>query len=91
MKRVIIINLIVPFLNVVFYVLTFHKLLSIKYRQFFFDYGGLFALAQLIVLIITFFVWKEKKYRLIAVLIFVTYILLGFLSTYLFPSFDLYD
>lgn len=44
-----------------------------------FDYGGFFLAIQAIILVATFLIWKDKKYKIIAIAIFLLWLAIGFL------------
>lgn len=84
MWKMVLTNTVIPAFSICISILLLLKqngerLLSIKYRLWIYDYGIFILLAQIIILIITFFVWKQKKYRLIAILIFIFWILINLL------------
>jgi hypothetical protein len=84
MWKMIITNTIIPTFGIVVTVLenikvNGERLLSLKYRLWIFDYGAFLVVLQLIVLITSLFVWKSKNYRLVAVGIFVIWVLMELL------------
>ena len=84
MWKMVITNSIIPIFSLAFTILEDTKIngertLSIKYRLWMFDYGIFLIVAQLIVLVVTFFVWKKKKFKLIAIAIFLIWIVMGIL------------
>lgn len=83
MWKMIIANAIIPIFTIVFIILenitaNGQRILSIKYRLWMFDYGFLLIIAQLIILVITFIVWKERTHRLIASAIFLIWLIVWF-------------
>ena len=81
MRKMILLNSFIPIATFVFQLLLISKIkgeriLTVGYRLWFFDYGFLLILSQLLILILTFFIWKERNYRLIAVLIFFVWIVI---------------
>jgi hypothetical protein len=79
----VITNTVIPILSIVFAILENvtekgQRLLSVKYRLWMFDYGFLLVIAQLIIIVFTFFVWKKSRYRLISVAIFLIWLIAWF-------------
>jgi L-asparagine transporter-like permease len=84
MRKLIVTNTIIPIFSILFLILenikvNGERLLSIKYRMWMFDYGFFLIIAQLIVLFLTFFIWKKKQYRAMAVGIFLIWMIVGLL------------
>lgn len=93
MRKMIIANAIIPILSIVFMMfesitIKGQRLISIKYRLWMFEYGFLLIFVQLIILIITFFIWKERKNRLVAFVIFLIWIFIGFFISKEISLFD---
>ena len=91
MIRVLMINLFIPVFNIVVYLLAAKRLLPFKYRELLFDYGFVFLVLQIIAVIVTYYFWMQKRFRMVAIIIFVIYILLGVFSDYIFPTLYLND
>ena len=85
------INLFIPVFNIVVYLLAAKRLLPFKYRELLFDYGFVFLVLQIIAVIVTYYFWVQKRFRMVAIIIFVIYILLGVFSDYIFPTLYLND
>ncbi len=84
MKKLLWLNLFIPILTTLFFILEVVKvngerLLSVKYRLWMFDYGSIFLIIQALILVATFFIWKDRKYRIIAFSIFLIWLAIGFL------------
>lgn len=84
MIKLIATNTIIPLFTIVFSILeeariNNERILSVEYRLWMFDHGHLFLFAQIVILIISWFVWRSKKARVTCVSIFFAWILIGFL------------
>ncbi len=93
MFKVMLSNLIIPLFSIGLIVLENlsikgERILSIKYRLWIFDYGFILVLSQIAILIITFFVCKKRKERLIALTIFFLWILIIFFQLKNVSMFD---
>lgn len=91
MAKVLMLNLFIPVLDIFLTILEYERILSVRYRLLHFDYGIVLPITQLAILFITFSLWRQRKYRWVAVGIFVVYILLLFFGIWLFPPVYLYD
>jgi hypothetical protein len=91
MIKAIIINLLVPLVNIVFYLLVYKKVLSSVVKDWLLDYGIFFLIIQILILILTFIVWKKTKYRFIAIAIFIFYVALGLFGGYILPPIYEFD
>jgi hypothetical protein len=91
MWKILATNLFIPLAYFTLIFLEYRRVLPIKYRLMLFDYGILFLFAQLIVVIITFFLWKKKNYRWVAIIIFLVYVVLDIFVFLFLPHLDLYD
>jgi hypothetical protein len=93
MWKVIVLNAIIPLATFLFQILENTKvngqrILSVKYRLWIFDYGFFLIVSQFIILMVTFFIWKKRKYRLIAIAILFVWILIYFLLSKKISLFD---
>jgi len=92
MRKVIMINLVIPIITLIIGVIEMVKmngqrLMSVKYRLLLFDYGIFLQVAQVLVFVISLFVWRKRRERLIVVAIFCLWILMMLLM----PSSSLFD
>jgi len=86
------INLVIPIITLIIGVIEMVKmngqrLMSVKYRLLLFDYGIFLQVAQVLVFVISLFVWRKRRERLIVVAIFCLWILMMLLM----PSSSLFD
>jgi hypothetical protein len=91
MLKVLILNLFIPVLEIVLTILEYRRVLPVKYRLMHFDNGLVLPIAQVAILIFTFALLKERKYRFVALVIFLVYIALIYFGFWLFPPTYLYD
>jgi hypothetical protein len=91
MLKIIVINLFIPITNFVLIFLEYKKIFPIKYRLFLFHYGIPFLVAQLVIFITTVILWKKRSFRLVAIAIFLVYILVVVLGFLFLPPLYLYD
>jgi hypothetical protein len=91
MFRVLIINLIIPIFEILLTILEYMKALPVRYRLMYFNSGLTLPIFQLVILVLTFVLFKGKKQRIAASLIFVIYILLLYFAMWILPPLYLYD
>lgn len=92
MRKVIMINLIIPIITLIIGVIEMvsmngQRLMSVKYRLLLFDYGIFLQVAQVLVFVISLFVWRKRRERFIVIAIFCLWLLMMLLM----PSSSLYD
>jgi predicted membrane channel-forming protein YqfA (hemolysin III family) len=81
MRKLIIANCLIPIISIVILILenvsiNGERMLSIKYRMLIFDYGFIFLVLQAIILLISLFVWRTRRQRVVAVSIFLAWIII---------------
>lgn len=95
-SKLIFFNSIIPFFIIIFnylenILINGERFISVKYRLMMSDYGGYLIIVQIIVSIVSFFIWKKRKYRAIIVIIFLFWILIEFIINRAIPNMGIYD
>jgi hypothetical protein len=80
----VIVNVIIPVVSLFITILqnikpNGERLLPVKYRLLIADYGIFFLIAQLLVVTATFYFCRTRKYRVMAVIIFIAWIFIELL------------